>query len=79
MARSKNRIADVRFTEPHGPLYITAQVELPDGQVVSGHFKLTCWRQPPKAVEQLARDVFAPREGPIGIAGRVSKGSTRPR
>ena len=79
MARSKNRITDVRFTEPHGPLYIRAQVELPDGQVVKGDFKLLCWDRPPKAVEQLARDVFAPREGPIGIAGRLSKGSTRPR
>jgi hypothetical protein len=79
MARSKNRITDVRFTEPHGPLYITAQVELPDGQVVKGYFELTGWSRPPKAVEQLARDVFAPREGPIGIAGRVSQGSTRPR
>ena len=79
MARSKNRILSVKFTEPHGPLYIRARVELPDGQVVSGNFELICWGQAPKAVEQLARDVFAPREGPIGIAGRLSKGSTRPR
>jgi hypothetical protein len=77
MARSKNRITDVRFTGPHGPLYISAQVELPDGQVVSGHFELTCWSRSPKAVEQLARDVFAPREGPIGIAGSLSHSSTR--
>jgi len=79
MARSKNRITDVRFTEPHGPLYITAQVELPDGQVVSGHFELTCWGQPPKAVNQLAREVFAPREGPIGIAGQLSHAKARKR
>ena len=72
MARSKNRISDVDFTEPHGPLYIDAQVELPDGQVVKGYFELIGWARAPKAVEQLANDIFAPREGPIGIAGKLS-------
>ena len=46
MARSKNRIFDIKN---NGRL-ISAQFELDNGEVVSGHFKNFFWLKPPSGV-----------------------------
>ena len=46
MARTKNRVLDI---EDNGNI-ATIQLQLEDGQVVKGHYKVFFWLQPPEDV-----------------------------
>ena len=46
MARTKNRVLSFE----HNGKYATIQLQLEDGQVVKGHYKVFFWLQPPEDV-----------------------------
>lgn len=67
MARSKTRV--VGFDDD-GRL-ITVQLELPNGEVVKGHYKVYFWHEPPSDItEEIDRRIALP---PVTIAGKRSE------
>ena len=67
MARSKNRVLDID-QENFGE-YITAQIELDNGEVVIADFKRTCWCRAPAEVNQ---DIFnRMSDGPVATFGKL--------
>jgi hypothetical protein len=67
MARSKNRVLEIEECYPE--LYITAQVQLANGEVVIGGFKCTSWHKPPSIVaEDMHRRMS---NGPVGTFGKL--------
>ena len=73
MARTKNRVLNI---EDNGNI-ATIQLQLEDGQVVKGHYKVFFWLQPPEDVaEKIDAMLLRPIEQTVTIAAR-KKGRQR--
>ena len=70
MARSKNRILDIK---QNGRL-ISAQFELDNGEVVSGHFENFFWLKPPSGVlDQFNEVASRPPVQTLGLKPNVGE------
>jgi len=67
MARSKNRVLNIE--DPDGQ-FIKVQLQLENGEVVIGGYKLVVWCQPPTEIrDDINRRVSGP---PVATYGKLS-------
>jgi hypothetical protein len=65
MARAKNRVLSY---EDNGK-YATIQLQLEDGQVVKGHYKVFFWLKPPEEVaKEFDAILMRPIEQTVGLS-----------